>query len=464
MVFDRVVASTSAGAWFLAMAIVASPLQAQGQPAPGLLPVKVNAPATASGELVIGFESVDQCVAALMKFPLQILCIEQGLKNCRVKFHESSTAGGLSAFAAQVGALPGVTYVEPVYLALSPEGQGCGKPAIDVGAQQCTIAFADGTPTQSEFTLQEALASTGFTEAQALSKHYKHIVAVIDTGVDASHPALAGHLAGDGFDFIEEQPIAYDKPYGHDVDGDGYVDEAWGHGTHLSSLIALMNPDARILPARVLDSEGNGNAFDVARAIRWATDRGASIINLSLSVSAKSLTVAEAIEYAKAHDVRLIVSAGNTGKKKLLFPADYSAADFDFPPGTLLAGPFEGDLEAVASIDMFGVKAPFSAWGPAVELVAPGVGLYGAMPGGGYAWWSGTSMSTAVVTGVLSLLDSVGGKWSKLDTENVLGWTANSVDALNPAFAGYLGHGAPNAYKAALVLTKQDGWGGGGWN
>jgi len=110
-------------------------------------------------------------------------------------------------------------------------------------------------------------------------------------------------------------------------------------------------------------------------------------------------------------------------------------------------------VTAVASIDDKLQKADFSAWGPEVDVVAPGVGIYGAMPGGGYAWWSGTSMSAAVASGVGSLIDSVAG----LDMDvhggaaSLLKVTAHPVDKFNQAYAGGLGDGLVNAVKASYA-------------
>jgi subtilisin family serine protease len=243
---------------------------------------------------------------------------------------------------------------------------------------------------------------------------------------------------------------------GIDDDGDTWVDEAFGHGTHLSSIVVLLNPDARILPLRVLDAEGNGDSFDVADAIYYAVDHGAQVINLSLSMKTPSTAVALAMEYARFAGVPVFTSAGNNGKEKVLFPGNYdpSTMDFDFPFLPVGWAPSEETVTTVAATDECNKKADFSAYGLDVNLVAPGVNIYGAMPGGGYAWWSGTSMSTAVASGVASLVLSVAGPDLLTPPQHVLMYTAKPVDWLNPDYQGLLGVGSIDAGSAAWEAAK----------
>lgn len=361
------------------------------------------------------------------------------------------------AFAEKVSKLPGVVSSELLQPTGLPEIESCGMP-VDVAGQQCTVAFADATPSQGEFKGQQALGLIGFGWAQNLSEHKPVLVAVIDTGIDATHPALAGQVADDGWDFLAGAPGALDVSDGQDGDGDGLVDEAHGHGTHIASVILLVNPDVRILPLRVLDADGTGNSYDVAEAILYAVDHGAQVINLSLSMKQPSNAVAMALEYAALMGVSVFASAGNTAKKQVLFPASYDPRTFELdvpllPPGWT---PGADCVTAVAASNAFGKKADFSGWGVMVDLVAPGVDVYGAMPGGGYAWWSGTSMATAVASGVASLVLSIGGSDMPVSPQNVIKQTAKSIDQWNPAYVGGLGKGFVDAWDAAKEAKKFD--------
>ena len=106
-------------------------------------------------------------------------------------------------------------------------------------------------------------------------------VAVIDTGVDATHPTLAG-VVTPGRDFVDGDAIATDSANGVDENLNGVVDEAAGHGTHVAGIVHMIAPAAKIMPVRALDSDGNADTFRVAEGMIWAADHGAQVLNLSL--------------------------------------------------------------------------------------------------------------------------------------------------------------------------------------
>ncbi|MCA9614440.1 MAG: S8 family serine peptidase [Myxococcales bacterium] len=280
------------------------------------------------------------------------------------------------------------------------------------------------------------------------------IVAVINTGIDPGHFVFEGHLAGFGWDYVTERPGGFDVTNGRDDDHDGFVDESYGHGTHVAGTVLAFDPAAHILPMRVLDADGNGSAFALARAIEDSVDAGASFINLSLSVTEPSLPVAIALHHAWKHGVAVFTSAGNLGKKKVLFPGNFSLSQFpvfarrisnDIPRG------FD-PVVTVSSVDDHDVKSSFASWGPEVDLVAPGEGIYSAFPGNRVAWWSGTSMACAVATGCASLLLSSGYTYSAPPVVDALVSTGHSVNWQNPAYWGMLGAGRINVWHANMEL------------
>lgn len=314
-----------------------------------------------------------------------------------------------------------VRFVELNRLVSPFETIGCSGPG-QVGAQQCTAAFFDATPTVGEYVSQPAIPAIDLASLSPSVAWAETIVAVIDTGVDPTHPALVGRLAAPGFDFVRGQSGGYDVADFADNDLDGLVDEAYGHGTHVAGMITLIDPDALILSYRVLDSDGNGTAFDVALAILAAEEDDADVINLSLGLAFDSQAVAVALD-AVDDDVAIVASAGNSGTLGVGHPARNPR------------------VVAVAAVDEYGVLASFASYGPEVDLVAPGVDIYSAMPNGLFARWSGSSMAAAVVSGATSRLHSWRMDEDPDEAIEALLSGALAVDALNPHAAGHLGTG-----------------------
>jgi subtilisin family serine protease len=222
------------------------------------------------------------------------------------------------------------------------------------------------------------------------------LAAVLDTGVDASHPELIGHVRAGG-DFI---------------DGDADPSDEHGHGTAVSGVIAASTNNrvgvagvswgATVLAERVLGKDGSGSMCTVAAGIIDAVDAGARVLNLSLGGAADAcpLIVSKALSYAHDHGALVVVSAGNDAAKGN--PVDYPAG---------CSGAF-----AVGATDQRNGKAGFSEYGPQIDITAPGVGILTTMRddhgGHGYAFESGTSLSAPIVTGAAALLLSRHPDWT----------------------------------------------------
>lgn len=285
----------------------------------------------------------------------------------------------VDAFRAQISQDPDLITSAPNARVDAPEAQG-----------RSTIAFADPALEQSDYEDQDAVARIRAPAAWSLTRGAGVIVAVLDTGVDVNHPQLRGAIAPGGRDLVDGDNDPGESPDGIDNDGDGVVDEALGHGTFVAGLIRSVAPDARILPIRVLDSEGVGTAISIASGIEVARQNGARVINLSLGMAVEADVVEELIDdLADEHGLIFVASAGNQSTSERQFPAG------------------ENDVISVAATDDTDRKADFSNFGSWVDVSAPGVGLVSLFPGSRLASWSGTSFAAALASGEAALLVSL---------------------------------------------------------
>jgi thermitase len=255
-------------------------------------------------------------------------------------------------------------------------------------------------------------------------------VAVIDTGVDLGHPALAEALApaDEWRDFRDVD----DRP---DEEGELFVDEGYGHGTSVAGIIRQVAPRATILPLRVLGPDGNGEAGDLVEAIVWAVDHGADIINLSLGASNTLQAVDAALRYAAESGVFVVSSTGDTsnGEKKVTYPASRSHLGRQAP-----------FLLSVTSVDSHDAKSSFATYHQTkVELAAPGEAVFGPAPVERKVPWSGTSMSAPMASGALALAlgETLDVPRKSLADELKDRSTNIYGDGLNEEYVGQLGDG-----------------------
>lgn len=293
----------------------------------------------------------------------------------------------------------------------------------DVETRQQSFAFDDGIPGEAAYLEQAAAKALHLEAAHFVTKGRGVRVAVIDNGIDASHPSLAGRILM-GRDFVADDDDPSDTPDGIDQDGDGFVDEAFGHGTHVAGLVALTAPEASLLIARVLDSDGRGDVLDVASGIRWAIRSGARVINLSLGTLDEVAAIQKALQDAEALGIVVIASAGNRG----------SALPEEFPARS-------NHANAVAATDAQARPAPFTSYAKWVAISAPGVGVRSAYPGGGFRLWSGTSMSAPFVAGAAALVLERHPDWSPDRVMGRLRWTTRPIQGALPQQQGMLGRG-----------------------
>src|SRR6185503_14784134 len=311
-----------------------------------------------------------------------------------------------------------------------------------------TMSFPDGFA-KTGLTSQNFMSQVDLFNLLQLSEVSRRstgrgvVVAVVDTGVDRLHPDLSSKMWADtrqggdtgqdsvdndgdgllndfrGWDFIDNDndPIEFrDNPETTIV----------GHGTFIARIITMLAPDCRIMPIRAFGPDGIGDAFLVATAIKYATDHGADVINLSLGSPDFSPLMQDAIADARSHGVFMVAAVGN----------DNSDKEPQFPSSS-------DEVLAVASIDLNGHKSSFSNFGSHVDVTAPGSQLISAFPGNpagqaAYAQWSGTSFAAPFAAAEAALILYVD---RSNNVKKTIEDSALNIDALNPGFAGKLGKG-----------------------
>ena len=237
--------------------------------------------------------------------------------------------------------------------------------------------------------VQWALDQVDFEAVWSCSRGAGQIIAVVDTGVDATHPDLAGRVLP-GASKLSLGPLAA---------GGGGQDPN-GHGTHVAGIAAAgagngvgitgVAPEALVLPFRALGADGGGYDVDVAAGIVWAVDQGADVVNLSLGTPAPTAAMASAVDYAAANNVPVVAAVGNSAAGGALqWPAVY------------------GSTIAVSSFASGGAISPFSTSGPHVDVTAPGSLIASTLPGAKYGYRSGTSMAAPHIAGLVAIMRAV---------------------------------------------------------
>ncbi len=289
-----------------------------------------------------------------------------------------------------------------------------------------TLVSYYGSTVPSNYTTQPATSIIRLNDARALTNLTgAGVVAVIDTGADLNHPALAGVLVP-GYDFTRDtagadeladlDPITaatLQQSTGVIIDSTQSVvmvnastaailtqstgviiDQMsnpalgeFGHGTMVAGVIHLVAPTAKIMPLKAFTAAGNTTISNLVRAIYYAADHGANVISMSFSMGQSSPVIQAAIQYALNKNVTVIAASGNDGLKTLVYPAS------------------QGGVLGIASTTNADLRSSFSNYGSGVTLfAAPGEGVITTFPGGLYAAAWGTSFSTPMVSGAASLV------------------------------------------------------------
>lgn len=276
------------------------------------------------------------------------------------------------------------------------------------------------------------LPMIGATDAWAVSRGAGVVVAVVDTGVDGTHPDLAGRVLPE----IDLLPDVAPAP------------EQNGHGTRVASIIAGsinkfgmagVAPQATILPVSALDPDGMGDSSTVARAVIAAADAGARVINLSLGGPDKDPVLDRACAYATAKG-SVVVAAGGNGYE--------TGNHVQYPAASR-------HVLAVASVDRAGMRSAFSNTGAYIDIAAPGEGVLAAIPGAKFDEESGSSFAAPQVAGTLALVLSANPGLNATEAATVVKMTADPGIS-SSGTDGQFGRGilrADNAVASAVKIT-----------
>jgi subtilisin family serine protease len=355
----------------------------------------------------------------------------------------------LEQFQISLQAQSGIVHVEPDIYVLLEQPAGVGQ--IPAGLMDRNPVDYFGSSVWNGYASQSAAQIVRLSEARSqFGVTGAGMVAVIDTGI-TKHPALMPVIVP-GYDFTrnvsgtpdEEGDVQYRQSTAAVLDSaePAIVNQstaavldtetagilsvanyaAFGHGTSVSGVVHMVAPTAYIMPLKAFGADGKGMLSDILRAIYFATDKHADIINMSFSFTSPSQELQQALQNARAHKVIAVASAGNYGTNSPVYPACYNS------------------VVDVASTDNWDHRSSFSSYGPAVWVAAPGEAIISTYPYGSYSASWGTSFSAPMVAGAAALLLDSGARPSPDQAAEAIGyayWISNE-----------LGHGRLDVYSA----------------
>jgi len=331
-------------------------------------------------------------------------------------------------------------------------------------------AYFGQLPNDPYFNNQWYLSRIGFSSIWNKNFIGKNvIVAVIDSGIYIDHPDLRDNIWRNKFEIFEN---------GKDDDGNGFIDDVNGwdfvnnvpdprprldlggsddglnHGTMIAGIIGAKTNNSigisgiasnvKIMPLKALDEGGEGKINDVVRAIDYAINNGADIINLSFSGLGYNQGFEEAVERAYRAGILVVAAAGNNNSdldQEPLYPACFGGSNNN------------NIIISVGATDTLDQKAFFSSYGKnCVDISAPGISFFSSSfydtedKKNSYynGYWSGTSMSAAVVSGSLALIKEANPKLSNKQVLDILIRSSDDINSLNPENLNELGSGRVN--------------------
>ncbi|HEY9842656.1 MAG TPA: S8 family serine peptidase [Candidatus Obscuribacterales bacterium] len=409
-------------------------------------------------QVVVGAANPAQLQALAAKFQAQIVRQIAPIGVAVLQLPEGKSA---AAVIQQLKAEPGVRFAEAEQLT-RPAPDKTRDPSPN--RLRSPLRLNDPLLSQ-QFGLERIQAGNAWANTMGSPNV---VVAVIDSGVHASHEDLKDHLV-EGYDaFHSRKGLQYTDPSRLSlIPSDKFA--SFGHGTHCAGIIAASGnngrgisgvaPNVKIMPVKIFPSifksivspeerERMNNPETmtsvVAEGIVWASEHGADVINLSLGFNEPSKSLELAVNYALAKNVTVVVASGN--ERHQGNPTNYLSA----VPGAI----------AVGATDVKDEITFFSNAGKHVSVAAPGFDILSTMPtflgiGKEYQLMSGTSMAAPHVAGLAALLKSIDKSASPAEIKQVMEMSADDLGA--PGFDELYGHGRINAAKAVALMMQRRG-------
>jgi type VII secretion-associated serine protease mycosin len=308
-------------------------------------------------------------------------------------------------------------------------------PAVAFAEPNYRVELADETgivvndpETADQYSLDRMRVRDAWTRETGAA----NVIAVLDTGVQSSHPDLAGRLVA-GIDLVNDDANATDDN---------------GHGTWVSGIIVANANDGygiagiswtdKVMPVKIMDGEGIGSTANLMEGIRWAADHGADVINMSVGGFPYSQVVQDAVNYAYTNGVVLVGAAGNNRREETYYPASYD------------------NVVSVSATQPQDELSNWSSWGPKVDVSAPGSSVLTTNcytctyadhdSWGTHTYISGTSFATPNVAGVVALIRA---RYPTYTPSQVVSRLVSTVDDLGyGGWDGRYGAGRVNAFRA----------------
>ena len=422
-----VIAAGAVTMLFAAVAMTQStPAEAEESPLEGLtLPVAAS--------------DVTDSDADLATVAREVVVVTQHDGEPQVAKLRAQSSADARRLASELDALPGVSAAPNTVFTLPEEpagktgktGSAVAAPSGSARASGAVKAAAASIGSEPYGAQQWGLYWVEAEKAWPVTSGKGVTVAVVDSGVDRTHPDLAGRTLSQV-----------------DLVGDGLGGDQNGHGTHVAGIIAA-NLDGKgiaglanqvsILPVRVLDADGVGDAATVTQGIYQAVDRGAKVINMSLGGTSDSAVLRSAVAHAVARGVTVVAAGGNDFANGN--PTQYPAA---YP-----------NVIGVSSINEDGESSWFANTGSYIDLTAPGEDILSTVPGG-WQYGTGTSMAAPFVSASAALVRAANPTLGVSSVTAVLQTTAID-DADGDGWDSTFGYGLVQADDSALRAAAAPG-------